>query len=154
MFIVQGSLCLSFNDAILHEPYLFKMYHAPWMRLYWCLLNSIAQRFFVLLSGAPHFSNWTKSNGYNVIVVNKDFATQARSTMVSWEYLHSGPGKKKIMYIVSSISRYIQFWYVGIIGGVCYSCIFYIAFTVDPGPFTSKGKKCRYLDYCRLDNSW
>lgn len=83
MFIVQGSLCLSFNDAILHEPYLFKMYHVPWMRLYWCLLNSIAQRFFVLLSGAPHFSNRTKSNGYNVIVVNKDFATLARSTMVS-----------------------------------------------------------------------
>ena len=154
MFIVQGSLCLSFNDAILHEPYLFKMYHAPWMRLYWCLLNSIAQRFFVLLSGAPQFSNRTKSNGYNVIVVNKDFAAQARRVQWSHENTCTVVRVKKIMYIVGSISRYIQFWYVGIIGGVCYSCIFYIAFTVDPGPFTSKGKKCRYLNYCGLDNSW
>ena len=154
MFIVQGSLCLSFNDAILHEPYLFKMYHAPWMRLYWCLLNSIAQRFFVLLSSAPQFSNRTKSNGYNVIVVNKDFAAQARRVQWSHENTCTVVRVKKIMYIVGSISRYIQFWYVGIISGVCYSCIFYIAFTVDPGPFTSKGKKCRYLNYCGLDNSW
>ena len=154
MFIVQRSLCLSFNDAILHEPYLFKMSHVLWMCSYWCLLNSIAQRFFVLLSGAPQFSDRTKSNGYNVIVVNKDFAAQARRVQWSHENTCTVVRVKKIMYIVGSISRYIQFWYVGIICGVCYSCIFYIAFTVDPGPFTSKGKKCRYLNYCGLDNSW